>query len=165
MFDFLGFWVTSINGFIFPFVVLSLTLLDITTITGLLFKGEELPALFSLSVGDLGIQFSKSEASYSVFLATNAKSKSFVSDGKHHTFMLYWLYKYFICTNSVAIVFDYSYYVAAIVSNKPLALVPLFLSLLYRSCFTILEWLKSNEDVRTVLGLCDSYPSGYINIF
>ena len=62
---------------------MSFTLLDVTTITGLSVEGKELPMLFSLSAGDLGIQFSKSSALYLAFLAANAKNKGLVSDGKH----------------------------------------------------------------------------------
>ena len=40
MFSFLGFWATSKNGFIFPFVTMIPTLLDIVTIAWLLVKGE-----------------------------------------------------------------------------------------------------------------------------
>ena len=57
---------------------------------------------------------------------------------------------YFICTNLVAIVVKYSYYVATIVFAKPLALALLFLSLLYRSFLTILKRLKLDEDVRII---------------
>ena len=133
------FWTTSINGFGFPFGTMSLTLLKITTITGLPAKGEELLILFSLLARDLGIQISKSSALYSAFLVANAKNKGLVSNGKHHTFLLYWLCKYFICTNFVAIVSKYSYYMASIVSSRALALALLFLTLLYRSLFLILD--------------------------
>ena len=75
MYSFLGFWAISINGFIFPFATMSSTLLDVAAITRLSVKGKRLPAFFSLSVGDLGIQFSKSNASYLAFLAINAKGQ------------------------------------------------------------------------------------------
>ena len=53
----------------------------------------------------------------------------------------------------MAIVSEYSYYVAAIASGRSLALAYLFLSLLYRGFFTIIEQLKSKEDIKTVLGI------------
>ena len=143
---------TSMNGFIFPFATMSPTLLDATAIIRLPVEGEELPTLFKLSIGELGIQFSKSSASYLAFLAANAKKKGLVFNGEHHAFLFYWLCKYFICTNSVAIIFEYSYYVAVIVSSKPITLTPLFLTLLYRSFFLILDQLKSDEGIKTVLG-------------
>ena len=89
MFSFLGFWATSINGFIFPFTTISPTLLDVVAIIGLPIKGEKLPALFSLLVGELGIQFSKLNASYSTFLTINVKSRGLVSNGEHYAFLLY----------------------------------------------------------------------------
>ena len=124
--------------------------MDVVAITGLLVKGEELLALYSLLARDLGIQFSKSKASNSTFLAVNVKSKGLVFDGEHHAFLLYWLYKYFICINFVAIVSEYSYYVTVIVFGRPLALAFLFLSLLYRGFFAIIKLLKLDEDIKNV---------------
>ena len=98
--------------------------MDITAITGLPVEGEELLTLFSLLTRDLGIQFSKSSASYLAFLVANAKNKALVSNGKHYSILLYLLCKYFICTNSMAIVYEYSYYVATIVFGRPLVLAP-----------------------------------------
>ena len=89
IFIFLGFWATSINGFIFPFATMSPTFLDVIASIGLLIEGEELSTLFSLLVGDLGKQLPKFEVLYLAFLATNAKNKGFVSDSEHHTFLLY----------------------------------------------------------------------------
>ena len=43
---------------------MSPTLLDVVVIIGSLVEGEELLTLFSLSAGDLGSQFSMSNASY-----------------------------------------------------------------------------------------------------
>ena len=80
---------TSINGFVFPFAAMSPTLLDVIAIIRLPVEGAKVLTLFSLSTGDLGIQFSKSNASYSAFLTTNAKNKRLVYDGKNHTFLLY----------------------------------------------------------------------------
>ena len=77
------------NGFVFPFVAMSPTLLNVTAITRLLVKGEGLLALFTLSARDLGIQFSKSSALYLIFLATNTKNKGLVFYGEHHAFLLY----------------------------------------------------------------------------
>ena len=55
MFGFLGFWATFIYGFNFPFISMSLTLLDIMTITSLLVESKEILTLFSLLIKDLGI--------------------------------------------------------------------------------------------------------------
>ena len=77
------------NWFMFPFTAMSPTLLNVTTITRLPVEGEKLTTLFSLLVGDLGIQFSKFNASYSTFLAANTKNKGLISDGEHHAFPLY----------------------------------------------------------------------------
>ena len=119
--DLLGFWATFVNSFIFPFSLMSPTLVDVMTITRLPINGEKLPTLFAISIEDLGIHFSKSGASYSKFLTTNAKSRSVVSDGEYHAFLLYWLCKYFVCNNFVTMVSEYSYYVVAIASSKSLA--------------------------------------------
>ena len=89
MLGFLGFWAIFVSGFILPFTTISPMLLDFVGITGLPIEGKEAPALFSLLVKDMGIQFSKSSASYSAFLIANAKSKGLILDGKHHTFLLY----------------------------------------------------------------------------
>ena len=112
----------SNNGFIFPFASMSFTLLDITTITSFPVKGKEISTLFSLFVEDLGIQFSKSSASYLAFLTDNTKNKGPISDREHHVFLFFWFCKYFIYTNSIAIVSEYSYYMETIISSKPLAL-------------------------------------------
>ena len=129
---------------------MSPTLLDVIATTGLPVKGKELPILFSLLARDLGIQYSKSIASYLAFLTVNAKSKGLVSNDEHHAFLLYWLCKYFICMNSVAIIFEYSYYVAAIVFVGPLPWALCF-GFFYKGFFIIIEWLKSNEDIKIVL--------------
>ena len=50
----------------------------------------------------------------------------------------------------MAIVSEYSYYVVVIVFGRPLALAFLFLSLLYKGFFTIIEQLKSDEDIKTI---------------
>ena len=81
--------------------------LDIVAITGLPIDREKLPTLFALLAEDLGVHFSKLGASYSSFFTINAKSKSAMSDGEHYTVLLYWLCKYFICINSISMVFEY----------------------------------------------------------
>ena len=103
-------------------------------------------------IENFGIHFSKLRALYLVFLTINAKSKGIMSNGKHYTFLLYWLCKYLIYTNFVAMVSKCSYYVLVITSDRPLALAPLFFSLLYKSLFTIIDQLKSNKDVKIVRG-------------
>ena len=89
MFSFLGFWVTSINGFIFTFVTKSPMLQEVVVITRLSVDGDKLFTFFTLLIEELGIQFSKSRALYSAFLIANAKSKGIIFYVEHHAFVLY----------------------------------------------------------------------------
>ena len=50
---FLGFWNSTINGFVFPFEIMSPTLFDIVTMLGLLIVGEDIPSLYDEGFEDL----------------------------------------------------------------------------------------------------------------
>ena len=139
--SFLGFCAISINDFVFPFIMMSPTILDIMSIIGLPIDGYQLLTFFTLSTEGLGINFSKSGALYLAFLMTNAKSKGVMFDGKHHTFLLYWLCKYFVCTNSILMVIKYLYYILAIAFRGPLVLALIFV-LIIQKPFSNLQLAK-----------------------
>lgn len=128
LFIFLGFCSISINGFIFPSGTLSPTLLDVAAITGLPISRNKIPSLHHLPCNALNIQFGKITAPYSNFISGNFKVRGNVSDIKHQAFILLWLCKFFLCTNLVAVVIEYSYYV--IILGNCLALGSLFFSVL-----------------------------------
>lgn len=75
----------------------------------------------------------------------NAKKSDVVSSGEHHTFLLMWFCKYFICTGSIGMVNEYCNFVLAITFNHDLALGPLLFSTLYRGIFHLLNNLEDGH--------------------
>ena len=72
----------------------------------------------------------------------NAKKSDVVSSSAHHTFLLMWFCKYFICTGSIGVVSEYCNFVLAITFNHDLALGPLLFSTLYMGIFHLLNNLE-----------------------
>lgn len=60
-------------------------------------------------------------------------------------FFLYWLCKFFVRTNLIVVVLELSYYVSLITSSKSLTLGSLFLSLLYKGLFALVNQLQTYE--------------------
>lgn len=152
LFAFVGFWSTPLNGFVFSFSMLSPTLLDVAAITGLPLRGEEPSALHTTPIEDLKIKFSKITCSYTSFQGANEKHQGPVIDGEHNVFLLLWFCKYFICSNSVAVVQEFQLVISLFVFGANICLDSLFLSLLYRSLYTLLDALEVEKEMKTVPG-------------
>ncbi|KAG4954699.1 hypothetical protein JHK87_040293 [Glycine soja] len=78
----LGFWSTTINGFVLPKAMVAPTLLDVADILNLSIHGKELLSLYGtcyvLST-TIGIKFSKDNSEYSKFMLPNAKKNGVIS--------------------------------------------------------------------------------------
>lgn len=147
-----GFWNTYINSSVFPFGMMSPTLLDVAAITRLPLHGDEVRA-FSEAVEPMaGFKWSKPHCYYSNFITANSNSTGEVTDLEHHAFLLYWMCIYFICTNLVQIVAEVLNYVQLITSGRALALGRPFLGLHYRSLFVYVERLRNQEKTDNIPG-------------
>lgn len=89
----LGFWSTTINGFVLPKAMVAPTLLDVADILNLSIHGKELLSLYGtcyvLST-TIGIKFSKDNSEYSKFMLPNAKKNGVISLSEPNDFILMW---------------------------------------------------------------------------
>ena len=65
---------------------------------------------------------------------------------KHNAFLFYWLCKFFICSKSLAIVNEFSYYVSAIIFGRLVNLGTLFLSSLYEGLKLWVDQLEAKQN-------------------
>lgn len=91
----------ALNAFIFPWGILTPSLLDVAALLGLPGGGHDVHA-DSAIVGEEPSFISS--LAFSNHLARNAKSGSPITEGEHYAFMLYFFNRYFYCPNSFAIV-------------------------------------------------------------
>ncbi|KAJ8534946.1 hypothetical protein K7X08_016674 [Anisodus acutangulus] len=90
VYAFLGYWSTTANTFVFPWGMMTPTLLDVTAILGLPILGAEAPVLGDIDVADLGIKVSKTSFGYGQFMAHNSRVSPLpVDDVEHHAFLLF----------------------------------------------------------------------------
>ena len=87
-----------------------------------------------------------------------------ISETEHKAFLLFWICRFFVCTNSAAMVAEFTVYLLAILSRNYLNIDTLFLSLLYKDMFTILHQMKKRELMKTILPFSGSCNSGSNNI-
>ena len=80
----LQFWLMTINGFVLPKAMVGLTLLEEVTILNFSIHIQELSSLYEscfFPYNTLGINFSKDNSRYSIFLLLNAKKSDIISSG------------------------------------------------------------------------------------
>ena len=133
--------------------MMSPTLLNVAAIMGLPIDGDEMPFLHDIISDDRGFKVTKKNFAYSTFIASFNKGSSPVEDIEHKAFLLCCICKFFIYMNSVAMVRVFALYVNAIHHRCNLNLGALFLSLLYKSLFTMVTRLEEGEAVKSVFGL------------
>ena len=69
-----------------------------------------------------------------------------LSKTEHNAFLFFWLYKFFLCSKSLSMVNEFSYYVSTIISNRPMNLGALFLSLFYEGMKMWTDQLKTKDN-------------------
>lgn len=94
LFGFVDFLSTSINGFVYPSCMMTLTLLDVANISGFPLVGAEL--LWMTNEGsmvpmNLGIVLPDAGASFNEFSKRNSRTVGVVSNSEHNAFLLLWL--------------------------------------------------------------------------
>ena len=113
----ISFWNTAINACVLPFGIMSPSLFDVAVMLGLPIIGEDIPSLYEERFEDLGCPVSKENSSYGKFMEEHRWDHGAVSVTKHNTFIFFWLYKFFLCSKSLSMVNEFSYYVSAIISS------------------------------------------------
>ena len=98
---------------------------------GLPIIGENIPPLYDEDLKDLGYPISKENAAYDKYIKEHRREQGAVGKVEHNAFLFYWLCKFFICSKSLAMVNEFSYYVSAIIFERSVNLGALFLSSLY----------------------------------
>ena len=104
LYGFLGVWNMSINAFILPFGMMSLTFHDVTTIVGLPVDGDKIPFLHDVLDSDLGFPVYKKNNAYSILINTFNRGNDPVGEIEHKAFLLFWICCFFICTSSMVVV-------------------------------------------------------------
>ena len=143
---FLGFWNTSINAFVFPFGIMSPSLLDIAIMLGLPITGEDLSSLYDEAFEELGCSVSKENSAYSRYMEIHRQIDGGVSQTEHHAFLFFWLCKFFLCSKSLSMVNEFSYFLSAIISGRQVNLGALFLSSLYAGLKMWIVQLKARDN-------------------
>ena len=146
---FLGFWNSTISTFVFLCGIMSPTLFDVATMLGLPIIGEDIPTLHYEDFEDLGCLVYKEITSYSKYMEKHRRLQGAVNKTEHNAFIFFWLCKFFICSNSLATVNEYSYYMVAIISSRLINLGALFLSLFYKGLKLWINQLKAKENKAT----------------
>ena len=107
---------------------------------------EDIPSLHDENFEDLSYPMYKEIASYGKYMEEPRQLQGTVSKTEHNTFVFFWLYKFFICSNFLAMVNEYSYYITAIISSRPMNLGALFISLFYEGLKLRIGQLKAKEN-------------------
>lgn len=81
--------------------MMTLTLLDVTSILGLSSVGKEVHSYVNYPTADLGYVFN---GAFSTLLEQNAKISGDVSNVEHPTFLMYFFSKYFYGTSSIVVI-------------------------------------------------------------
>lgn len=139
LYGFLSLWNTSVNDFVLLFGMMSPTLHDVVVIVGLPVDRDEIPFLYNFLSNNLGFQVNKKNNVYSTFINTFNRGSRLVGEIEHKAFFLFWIYRFFICTSSVAMVGEFMPNVIIILNQSYLNSGALFLSLLYKGLFAIMS--------------------------
>lgn len=92
----LCFWSPSTNTMKLRFGMMTLTLLDLTIISGFRPCGAVVIALCQ-SKCEIAFGFTKKSKSYKTFIEANAQKTGPLTHKKHSTFLIIWLCKYVLC--------------------------------------------------------------------
>ena len=129
------FWVPSINSFIFPFGLASITLRDVFLLTGLPMIGPDALCLIDIEDTNL-IKYSAAStdfSSYHSLIQHRVKNTSEPLEKEHVEFLWVLICKFFICPSSKKSTVEYLHLARAVASRKFFALGTILLSLTYRS--------------------------------
>ena len=149
---FLVFWKSAINTFVFPFGIMSPTLFDVATMLGLPIIGEDIPPFYDKDFEDLGCLISKENATYGKYMKEHKQKQGVVGKAEHNAFLFYWLCKFYICSKSLTMVNEFSYYVSVITSGKLMNVGALFPSSFYEGLNLWIGQLKANQN-KPIAGL------------
>ena len=141
----MGFWNTAINAFVFPFSIMSPSLFDVVVMLGLPIIGEDILSLYEERFEDLSCLVFKENSSYGKFMEEHKWEQGAISITERNVFIFFWLYKFFLCSKSLSMVNEFSYYVSAIISSRPMNLGTLFLSSFYEGMKMWVDQLKSRD--------------------
>ena len=106
---------------------MSPSLFVVATMLGLPIIGEDIPILYDESFEDLNYPMYNEIASHNKHMEKHKRLQGAISKTEHNAFIFFWFCKFFICSNFLVMVNQYSYYVAAIISGRPVNLGALFL--------------------------------------
>jgi hypothetical protein len=111
--------------------MLSLTLLDISTILGLSLDGEEIPHYGTAIILDYNITH-KNVVVYNKFVKTNRKIGEATED-EHAAFLLCWICKYVVFTVSFEVILEFVYYFSLSLPSRTSNLATLMLTSIYQN--------------------------------
>ena len=122
----------------------------------LLIIGEDISSLHDEEFEDLSYPIYKEIVGYGKYMKKYKREQGAISKTKHNAFVFFWLCKFFICSNSIAMVNEYFYYVTTIVFDKPINLGALFLSLFYASLKSgLISWKpRTPKPFQALYGSC-----------
>ncbi|XP_019186399.1 PREDICTED: uncharacterized protein LOC109181101 [Ipomoea nil] len=131
----LCFWSSSHNAFHFRFGMMSPTVVDIVSLTGLRPHGDEAFALRN----ETNYEFPRTEEgeeifAYGKFLEASVGKTGTVTEHEHVSFLIMWLSKFVFCDTSERISRKYAQLAFALATGKKLGLAPLVLCHLYHTC-------------------------------
>ena len=98
---------------------------------GLSTIGEDIPSLYDEGFEDLDYPVSKENAAYGKYMKEHKQEQGAIGKVEYNAFIFYWLCKFFICSKSLAMVNEFSYYILVFTSGRLMNLGTLFLSSLY----------------------------------
>ncbi|GKV15548.1 hypothetical protein SLEP1_g26330 [Rubroshorea leprosula] len=126
------FWSGSFNCFHFPCGAMSASLFDISSLTGLPCRAEEISALLTLP---LGVEYNADlKPSYLVFIRSAYDKSKPVNAQEHISFLLTLICKYMVCSAGKGPTKEFIPLAAALTHGRRLALGSFLLAYLYRSC-------------------------------
>lgn len=155
LFPLIGFWSTSLNTFVFPWGMLTPTLLDVAAILGLPAGGKEVHAGSNFSTKNLAYE---SDSAFIYLLNWNFKTSGDVTDAENKTFLMYFFNKYFYNNNSFQVVNNTHPFIHLLLSNQGYSWGSFTLSLLYKVFSTSLRRCMTTGAMRKPRGL-----SGFFN--
>ncbi|GLU23788.1 hypothetical protein SLE2022_397660 [Rubroshorea leprosula] len=126
------FWSGSFNCFHFACGAMSVSLFDVSSLTGLPCTGEEISALLTLPPG---VEYNAElKPSYPAFVRSAYDKSKPVSADEHISFLLTLICKYIVCSAGKGPTKEFIPLTAALAYGKQMALGPFLLVHLYRSC-------------------------------
>ncbi|GKV15287.1 hypothetical protein SLEP1_g26085 [Rubroshorea leprosula] len=131
------FWFGSFNCFHFPCGAMSVSLFDVSSLTGLPCTGEEILALLTLPPGvEYNAELKPSYPAFVRFAYDKSKPVT-VSADEHISFLLTLICKYIVCSAGKGPTKEFIPLAVASAHGKQMALGPFLLAHLYRSCQNI----------------------------